>query len=545
MGIYQPLIYKIATQEWEFQLIHRLNYRTFVEEIPQHQRNPSGKLVDKFHQQNTYIVCLSGDELIGMVALRGERPFSLDHKLAGLEDYLPRGRRLCEIRLLSVEPKLRKTSVFLGLILRLVEVAKSRGYDMALISGTTRQLRLYQHLGFVAFGPVVGSGQARYQPMYLSLEGFEEQVKALLERAQREARQAVFLPGPVAVSERVARAFAGAPVSHRGTAFRAVLERAKHELRELTGAREVVLGFGSGTLANDMVGGHLSLIEGDGLVLANGEFGERLIDHAQRWNLRFTAQRQEWGTPFDLAAIEARLHASPAMRWLWAVHSETSTGMLNNLDGLRALARRYDLRLCLDAISSLGTLPVRMDDVYLASAVSGKGLASYPGVAIVLAGEPLATVAGKLPRYLDLEMYWDGDRVPFTQCSNLLFALRAALEQQTPARYARIADAGRLLRSALASEGFQLVSPEAHSAPAVATIALPDSMRSRVVGEALRRQDIHVAYASDYLLARNWIQACLFGEFTEQSLYDLVGALAHMLRARHGARHGDRAQPEH
>lgn len=535
MGVYQPLIYKIATQDWEFDLVHRLNYRTFVEEIPQHQRNPAGKLVDKFHEQNTYIICLSGDALIGMVALRAERPFSLDQKLPDLDHHLPAGRKLCEVRLLSVEPKLRKTSVFLGLILRLVEVAKARGYDMALISGTTRQLKLYQRLGFVPFGPVVGSGDALYQPMYLSLEGFEEQVKALVERAQREAKEAVFLPGPVEAHERVARAFAGPPVSHRGPAFRAALAATKEKLRALTGAREVALALGSGTLANDMIGAHLTLLGGGGLVLANGEFGERLVDHARRWKLRFEVQRHEWGNALDLAAVEKRLQDDRAINWLWAVHSETSTGVLNDLDALRALAQRHHVRLCLDAISSLGTLPFDMDGVYLASSVSGKALAAYPGISIVLAGAPWALPKGNLPRYLDLSLYFRNDSVPFTQSSNLLFALQAALEQQTPQRWSRIARAGTVLRNALQGEGFTIVAQPPHHAPAVITVALPAGLSSRAIGAELERQGIFIAYASDYLIARNWVQLCLFGEFTDQALYDVVSALACALPAQREA----------
>jgi len=71
------LTYKIATEPREFELIHRLNYETFVEEIPQHAANPTGRLVDRFHDENTYVVCMNGDELTGMIALRGRRPFSL------------------------------------------------------------------------------------------------------------------------------------------------------------------------------------------------------------------------------------------------------------------------------------------------------------------------------------------------------------------------------------------------------------------------------------------------------------------------------------
>ena len=61
------LRFKIANEEWEFEAIHRLNYKTFVEEIPQHARNPEQRLVDKLHAENTYAICLSGDRLVGMV----------------------------------------------------------------------------------------------------------------------------------------------------------------------------------------------------------------------------------------------------------------------------------------------------------------------------------------------------------------------------------------------------------------------------------------------------------------------------------------------
>jgi len=72
-----PFKYKMATEAWEFELIHRLNHQTFVEEIPQHAAHPDGRLVDKFHSENAYLICLEGRVLAGMMAFRGRRPFSL------------------------------------------------------------------------------------------------------------------------------------------------------------------------------------------------------------------------------------------------------------------------------------------------------------------------------------------------------------------------------------------------------------------------------------------------------------------------------------
>lgn len=172
MSSKHPLHFKIAAGEEEFEQIHRLNYRTFVEEIPQHPPNPQRRLVDKFHAQNTYVICLDGCRVTGMIVYRGQRPFSLDQKLPNLDSYLPPGRKLCEIRLLAVEKDYRRSGVFRGLLSLLTEDFVRQGFDMAVISGVLRQAKLYSHLGFTPFGPVVGRGDALFQPMCLTLESF-------------------------------------------------------------------------------------------------------------------------------------------------------------------------------------------------------------------------------------------------------------------------------------------------------------------------------------------------------------------------------------
>lgn len=96
---------KIAKTDEEFEAIAQLNYETFVEEIPQHDANASRKKVDRFHQENTYVVVYKQTELIGMVAFRDQRPFSIDEKIGKVEQYLSKENceKLCEIRLLSVK----------------------------------------------------------------------------------------------------------------------------------------------------------------------------------------------------------------------------------------------------------------------------------------------------------------------------------------------------------------------------------------------------------------------------------------------------------
>ncbi len=168
------LHFKIADTEAEFEAIHRLNYRTFVEEIPQHPPNAERRLVDRFHAQNTYLICIANERLVGMLALRTQRPFSLDEKLPDLDAYLPVGGRVGEVRLLAVEPEWRKTGVLVGLARMLEPECFARDLDMLIVSATTRERRFYQHLGFEPFGPLVGREGARFQPMRLGRQRFHE-----------------------------------------------------------------------------------------------------------------------------------------------------------------------------------------------------------------------------------------------------------------------------------------------------------------------------------------------------------------------------------
>lgn len=177
------LAFKVATEGWELDQIHRLNYRTFVEEIPQHGANRSGALVDKFDRENTYLICRRDRTLFGMIAVRARRPFSLDAKLDDLDRFLPPHRSVCEFRLLAVAPAHCTGRVLLGLMDLVDRYCAEQGHDLAVISGTTRQQKLYRRLGFVPFGPLVGSGDARFQPMYLTLASAEGGARATLRRA--------------------------------------------------------------------------------------------------------------------------------------------------------------------------------------------------------------------------------------------------------------------------------------------------------------------------------------------------------------------------
>ena len=539
MSTRAPLVFKTAAEGWEFELIHRLNYKTFVEEIPQHKAQPTDRLVDKFNSENTYLICLSGRQLAGMLAVRGDRPFSLDQKLENLDSYLPAGRKICEIRLLAVEKKFRGAQVLQGILALLWQHGIEKSYDLAIISGTPRQFKLYQHLGFVPFGPMVGSGEAQFQPMYVTLETFEAAARVFLRSSPSRAFQSSainFLPGPVTIRREVRRAFEQAPESHRADVFVRDFQTTKQTLCDLTGVTNVELLLGSGTLANDIVAGQLSLQKGRGLVLSNGEFGDRLLDQARRFNLDFEAVQFPWGNEFDLGRVKTLLDDIRG-GWLWCTHCETSTGVLNNLSHLNALCAEFDVKLCVDCISSIGTVPVDLRNVHLATCASGKGLRAYPGLSMVFYNHELKNNCDKLPRYLDLNYYAAQQGIPFTFSSNLLHALHAAVKRVPwEKRYAELVERSAWLRPKLRELGFELVGEQTETSPAVITIALPESMNSVKIGALIQESGYLLSYNSEYLKQRNWIQICMMGESAQERLVSLLNALNRVCFKRRGGK---------
>jgi len=514
-------IYKVAETQSEFEQIHELNYRTFAEEIPQHERNETHQLIDKFHDENTYIICNKKTQVVGMIAVRSKRPFSLDGKIGLVEDHLPfQADNPVEIRLLAIEPNYRNGRAFLGLTQALVQYCLKAGYDAALISGTVREQKLYGQLGFLPFAQLTGTREAAFQPMYLTKETFDAGVAGRISKPLIN-----LLPGPATISEDVRKAMMTEPFSHRSTAFEMILNRVKDRLTTLTGAKYVQLFQGTGTLANDVVAAQLSMHSGKGLILVNGEFSSRLSDHAKRFGMAFDTIETEWCCPFDGDEIDNALQ-SGLYSWLWLVHCETSTGVLNDLDSIKKHCSQYNIALAVDCVSAIGTTPVDLTGIAYASGVSGKGLLSYTGLAFVFHNE-IITKNDNLPRYLDLGSYAEASGIPYSQSSNLVSALDAALRKfQFPEKvFTAIVNRAQKVRRAVEGAGFTVLAPEESAAAAIVTILLPKGLSAMRLGDNLFLNGFNVHYESAYLRQRNWLQISCMNDVTEKELDRLLQLL--------------------
>ncbi|EOO59224.1 serine-pyruvate aminotransferase [Bacillus cereus VD196] len=521
------LFYKIADQDWEFESIHKLNYKTFVEEIPQHKEMKERFRIDQFHEENTYLICLDGQQLVGMVAVRGKRPFSLDYKIPNLNDYLQRyGNKVYEIRLLTVEREYRNGRALLGLIRFLHRYLLLNGYELALISATTRELALYKQMGFQSFYKLVGTEDAAFQPMYVTPSMFEESSVGEI-----MTKEYTFLPGPVEIEANVQKAFSTKPISHRSNQFKATIKNVKRQLLQMTKATNVQIMLGSGTLANDAIALQLSSLKGRGLVLTNGEFGNRLVEHAKRTGLTFHTYEKEMGEPFVYAELE-KIMATENYEWIWFVHHETSTGMLNNLADLTGLSKKFQIKLCVDCISSIGAIPIDLKNVYLASGVSGKAIKSYTGLSFVFHNHSIK-VNEKIPAYMDIGLYEENNSIPYSHSWNIIYALQEALKKfEDKNEYAKTNETYTFLEEAVTNMGLKLVSPKEHAASIILTIQLNKELSSKKIGDTLALQGYIVHYESSYLQKNNWIQIACLNYYKERDMKKMLNCLQMCVKER-------------
>jgi aspartate aminotransferase-like enzyme len=531
------VVFREAESTAELEQIHALNHRVFAEEIGQHHTQASRRLIDRFHERNRYFVAVRDGAVKGMISAHDGPEFSVTRRLpnpALLREFV----RPVEVRLLAVEPGERSGTLLAGLLWQVFDYAVSQGFSHLVISGVEEREAMYRKLGFRALGPAVPDGAAKFIPMVMSVE---EQMRSNRQRVEQHERRfksgnaktapVSLMPGPVCIHPRVAAAFAVAPVSHRAPTFVARFEETRERLSSLMAGLAVTIFPGAGTLANDVVAANLKVIFGDrkGLVLSNGEFGERIARQATMAGLAFDHLRFAWGDAWSFPHVLEALERRPA--WVWAVHLETSTGVLNNIDALLAYAGDAACAVGLDCVSSLGATRIADEagSLLIASGVSGKSIGSFAGLAFVgLSETGRRLLRGKIlcPSFDVVRMLETRGPVS-TVPSPLLHALATALDLNfgslgvTEVRFAEYARLGRTVRGELRRAGIAPLARECDAAPNITTFSLP----SDSFAEDCLRAGYQIAHESGYLLTRGWSQIATMGDVSPAQLRALFDAI--------------------
>ena len=325
----------------------------------------------------------------------------------------------------------------------------------------------------------------------------------------------LMIPGPTPVPETVLQAMGRHPIGHRSADFQKIVKRTTKQLQWLHQTTGDVLAItGSGTAA--MEAGIINVLSKGEKVLCgdNGKFGERWVKLARAYGLDVQVIQAEWGQPLDPEAFRAALEAdtAKAIKAVILTHSETSTGVINDLETIAKHARAHGTALTIaDCVTSLGACNVPMDEWGLDVIGSGsqKGYMMPPGLAFVAMSERAWEAYGRsdLPKfYLDLGKYRksaQADSNPFTPAINLYFALEAALDMMQAegleAIFARHARHRAAAQSGMEAMGLPLYAAEGHGSPAITAVA-PEGIDAEALRKAVKEKfDILLAGGQDHL----------------------------------------------
>ncbi len=323
----------------------------------------------------------------------------------------------------------------------------------------------------------------------------------------------LMIPGPTPVPEKVLLAMAKHPIGHRSGEFSQIIAETNANLKWLFQTKNHVMPLcvsGTGTIEAAIIN---FLSAGDRVIVgSNGKFGDRWAQIAKAYGLDVQLVKAEWGKALNPDDFAKELKADKSIKAVIITHSETSTGVLNDLEAINKVVKdNSDALIIVDAVTSLGSYNIPVDEwgIDVIGSGSQKGFMLPPGLGFVTASSRAWTAyeTATLPKfYLDLGKYRkaaDKDSTPFTPPVNLYFGMKVALEMMKAeglesifARHTRHKEAARAAMKAL---GLALFAPDSNASPAVTSV-VPEGVDAEKIRSVMKnRFDIALAGGQDHM----------------------------------------------
>ena len=364
-------------------------------------------------------------------------------------------------------------------------------------------------------------------------------------------------PGPSLVHARVLRAMTTPLLGHLDPQFLRIMNELQAQLRAVFCTTNTFTIAVSGTGSAGMEAALVNIVEpGDTVIVGvNGVFGSRIADIVERCQGKCLRIEAAWGEIIDPQRIEDALKGAGRVKAVALVQAETSTGVHQPLQGLGDLCRRHGALLIVDAVTSLGGMPVEIDHWKIDICYSGtqKCLSCPPGLAPLTVSpralEMLKTRKTKVQSwYLDLSMiadYWsEGKRAyhhtaPITMIYALREALRLVLEEGLDARFARHRRNSAALIAALDVFRCAPLSQDPYRLTTLHCVGVPDGVDDALVRKSLLAEyGIEIGGGLGALSGRVW-RIGLMGESSRQEhVIAFVAALEQILRQQNKGNHG-------
>ncbi len=356
-------------------------------------------------------------------------------------------------------------------------------------------------------------------------------------------------PGPSDVHPQVLAALARPTIGHLDPAFIEMMEEVKEMLRYAfqTGNDLTIPLSGPGSVGMEAC--FVNLVEpGDTVVVCiNGAFGMRMKENVERCGGIAVTVEDDWGKPVDVGKAEDALKANPSAKALAFVHAETSTGVRSDAAALCALAGKHGALSIVDTVTSLGGIPVLVDEWGADAVYSGsqKCLSCLPGIAPLTVSDRAAQVVKGRNRkvqswFMDLTLvmgYWntsDTRVYHHTAPINALYGLHEALVmlqdegiENAWARHAAVHDG---LVKGLDAMGISLLVDQADRLPQLNTVLVPDGVDEAAVRRALLNDHgIEIGAGLGTLAGKVWRVGLMGQSATESHVTDFLAALEQLL----------------
>ncbi len=323
----------------------------------------------------------------------------------------------------------------------------------------------------------------------------------------------LMIPGPTPVPERVLHAISKHPIGHRSPEFQEIVEKTTILLKWLHQTTSDVLTItGSGTAAME-AGIINTLSKGDRVICGeNGKFGQRWVKIAKTYGLDVITVKANWGEPLNPKKFQQILKNDPTIRAVIITHSETSTGVINNLEEISTYVKAHNNAIMIaDCVTSIGACNVPMDKWGIDVIASGsqKGFMIPPGLSFVAMSEKAweANKRSDLPRfYLDLNAYKkavDKHSNPFTPSINLYFGLQEAMtmmkEEGLDSIFRRHEKHKNAIQTSMKSIGLDLFAQQGFGSPSITSI-IPKNIDAEEIRKSVKNDfDILLAGGQDHL----------------------------------------------
>lgn len=288
----------------------------------------------------------------------------------------------------------------------------------------------------------------------------------------------LFIPGPVAVSEKTLLAMAQGMVGHRSPDFVALYNAIQPDLQALCYTQDPVY-LSTSSAWGIMEGALRNVVKKKVLNCMNGAFSDKWFDVAQRCGRTATALQFDWGQPVDPEAVRHEL-ATGDYDAITIIHNETSCGCMSDLPALMAVIRDFpDVISIIDTVSSFSVVPIKKDELGIDVLITGsqKALALPPGLSLASVSARALARAATLPDrgyyfdFVEFQKNHENGMTPSTPSIALIYALRSKLEdikaEGVAQRYARHARLNQTVRDHVLSLGFTMFPREGYGSLAL------------------------------------------------------------------------------